>query len=209
TATPDGGSTFGSWSGSCAGPSTSCTVTMSAARSVTATFNVQRFTLSVTPAGTGSGSVSSNDGAISCPGTCSASYTSGTTVILTATPAGGSTFGGWSGSCAGSSTSCTVTMSGARSVTATFNVQRFTLSVNPAGTGSGSVSSNDGAISCPGTCSASYTSGTTVILTATPAGGSTFTGWSGSCAGPRTSCHVTTRASRSVTATFKDRKSVV
>src|SRR5207253_5258484 len=150
-----------------------------------------------------------NDGAISCPGTCSATYTSGTTVILTATPDGGSTFGSWSGSCAGSSTSCSVTMSGARSVTATFNVQRFTLSVNPAGTGSGSVSSNDGAISCPGTCSASYTSGTTVILTATPAGGSTFGGWSGSCAGSSTSCTVTMSGARSVTATFNVQRSTL
>src|SRR5207302_2654373 len=57
-------------------------------------FTVQ-VTLTVTEAGTGSGSVTSNDGAISCPGTCSATYNSGTAVILTATPAGGSTYGAW------------------------------------------------------------------------------------------------------------------
>ena len=49
-----------------------------------------------------------------------ANYASGTTVTLTATPAFGSTFTGWSGCDAVSGTTCTVTMSSARSVTASF-----------------------------------------------------------------------------------------
>src|SRR5207245_1810703 len=132
------------------------------------------------------------------------SYPSGTIVTLTATPSTGSTFAGWSGSCTTTSTTCTVTMSGARSVTATFNgsVQRFTLTVNSAGTVSGTVTSNDGLISCPGACSVSYPSGTMVTLTATPARGSTFGGWSGSCTGTSTTCTVTMSGARSVTATF-------
>src|SRR5438105_5558959 len=57
-------------------------------------------------------------------------------------------------------------MSAARSVTATFNVQRFTLTVGEAGTGSGTVTSSDGSIGCPGTCAATYNSGSSVTLTA-------------------------------------------
>src|SRR5437870_4029868 len=79
------------------------------------------FTLTVIKAGTGSGTVTSTPAGINCGTSCSASYPSGTIVTLTATPSTGSTFAGWSGSCTTTSTTCTVTMSGARSVTATFN----------------------------------------------------------------------------------------
>jgi hypothetical protein len=76
------------------------------------------FALTVTEAGTGSGSVSSSPAGISCPSTCSANFTSGTVVTLTATPAAGSTFAGWSGACTGT---CSVTMTAAKAVKATFN----------------------------------------------------------------------------------------
>src|SRR5438128_1906086 len=166
------------------------------------------FTLTVIKAGTGSGTVTSTPAGINCGTSCSASYPSGTIVTLTATPSTGSTFAGWSGSCTGPSTTCTVTMTAARSVTATFNasVQQFTLTVNPAGTGSGTVTSNDGAISCPGTCSATYDSGTVVTLTAAAASGSTFGGWSGSCTTTSTTCTVTMNGARTVTATFNVRR---
>src|SRR5207302_1475579 len=115
-------------------------------------------------AGTGSGTVTSSDGSIGCPGTCAATYDSGSSVTLTAAPASGSTFAGWSGCNGVSGSTCTVTMSAARSVTATFNVQRFTLTVGEAGTGSGTVTSSDGSIGCPGTCAATYDSGSIVSL---------------------------------------------
>jgi hypothetical protein len=78
------------------------------------------FDLSVSKAGTGSGTVTSSPAGIDCGSTCTAGYTSGTSVTLTATPAAGSVFAGWSGACSGTGT-CTVAMSAARSVTATFN----------------------------------------------------------------------------------------
>jgi hypothetical protein len=74
--------------------------------------------LSVTVAGTGSGSVSGAAG-ISCPGTCTGSFGASQTLVLTATPRSGSTFAGWSGACSGTNT-CKVAMSTDRSVTATF-----------------------------------------------------------------------------------------
>src|SRR5437870_3303290 len=175
---------------------------MSPEPSLFATFNVQRFTLTVTPGGTGSGTVTSSDGLISCPGTCSATYNSGVSVTLTERAGSGSTFGGWGGSCTGTSPTCPVTMSGARSVTATFNVQRFTLTVTPGGTGSGTVTSNDGLISCPGTCTATYNSGANVTLTAAAGSGSTCAGWGGACTGTSPTCPVTMSGARSVTATF-------
>jgi C1A family cysteine protease/chitodextrinase len=76
-------------------------------------------TFSLGVATTGSGTVTSSPSGISCGSTCSASYASGTAVTLTATAASGSTFTGWGGACSGTA-SCTLTMSAAQSVTATF-----------------------------------------------------------------------------------------
>jgi endoglucanase len=76
--------------------------------------------LTVSRAGGGSGTVASSPSGIACGSTCSASFSGGTSVTLTASPASGSTFAGWSGACTGTGT-CTVSMTAARSVTATFN----------------------------------------------------------------------------------------
>ena len=76
------------------------------------------YTLSVSKSG--SGTVSGSG--INCGTTCSASYTSGTSVTLTAAPATGYTFGSWSGCTTVSGTSCTVSMTAAKSVSATFTI---------------------------------------------------------------------------------------
>ena len=67
-------------------------------------------TLSVSKTGTGTGTVTSSPAGIACGATCSLSVAAGTPVTLTATPASGSTFGGWSGACSGTA-ACTLTMS--------------------------------------------------------------------------------------------------
>ena len=76
-------------------------------------------TMTVLNLGTGSGTVSSAPAGINCGSDCSETYTGGTSVTLTATPAAGSTFAGWSGDCTGIGL-CTVTMDAVKSVTATF-----------------------------------------------------------------------------------------
>lgn len=84
------------------------------------TGTIPGFSLSVTTAGTGSGTVTSDPSGINCGATCSANFGQNNPITLTATPAGGSVFAGWSGDCTGTG-SCTVLMTGAKSVTATFN----------------------------------------------------------------------------------------
>ena len=157
--------------------------------------------VTVTKAGTGSGTVTSSPSGINCGTTCSAAFTSGSTVTLTAAADTGSTFTGWSGDCSGTGT-CTLTMSASRSVTATFAAQAgHMLSVTKAGAGAGTVSSSPPGITCGATCSATFSAGSSVTLTASAAAGSSFTGWSGDCSGTGT-CTVTMSADRSVTATF-------
>ena len=57
--------------------------------------------IEVTTSGPGQGSVTSNPAGIACPGACKAELNSGAVVNLTATPASGSAFAGWSGACSG------------------------------------------------------------------------------------------------------------
>jgi endoglucanase len=165
--------------------------------------NPTTFPLSVTKSGSGAGTVGSTPGGVNCGSTCSASYNSGTSVTLMATPAGGSTFGGWSGACSGTATSCTVSMTAARAVTATFNsaTVNFTLTVGKTGQGLGTVTSTPAGINCGSTCSASFASGTSVTLLAAASGGSSFVGWSGACSGTG-ACTVSMTQARSVTANF-------
>lgn len=77
------------------------------------------YSLSVARAGAGFGLVTSSPSGINCGTNCSASFSSGSTVTLTATPDSGSVFGGWS-TCTGLGT-CSVAMNQTRSTTATFN----------------------------------------------------------------------------------------
>ena len=159
-----------------------------------------RVTLSVVRTGIGTGSVSGPG--ISCGTDCSEPYDRGTSVTLTASPASGATFTVWSGCDTVSGTTCTVTMNAARVVTATFDLQRFTLTVNKAGLGSGTVTSSPPGINCGTDCSEPYPSGTVVTLTATPALLNVFTGWDGCDAVSDTTCTVTMSRARSVTASF-------
>jgi len=76
--------------------------------------------LTVTLAGLGAGGVTSSPAGIDCGTTCTATFDATTVVTLTATPAAGSRFAGWSGACTGTA-GCAVTMSDAAAVTATFD----------------------------------------------------------------------------------------
>jgi ELWxxDGT repeat protein len=76
------------------------------------------FSLSVTRTGSGSGTVTSSPAGISCGSACSHSFAAGTDVTLHAAAGQNSVFSGYSGACSGMT--CTVHMSQARSVTATF-----------------------------------------------------------------------------------------
>src|SRR4029077_8527946 len=134
---------------------------------------------------------------------CSASYDSGTPVTLTARPAAGSIFSGWSGCDTVSGTTCTVTMNAARVIAAIFAPQTFTLSVNHEGSGTVTSISPDARINCGNACSASYNGGTAVPLRSRPGFPDVFVGWSGGGCSGTGNCVVTLGANTTVTAKFR------
>ena len=74
-----------------------------------------------------------------------------------------------------------VTVAAGSSVTANFARIEHTVTVGTTGAGAGAISSEPGGISCGGACSSRFLEGDVVTLTAVPATGSVFTGWSGPC----------------------------
>jgi hypothetical protein len=76
--------------------------------------------LAVTKIGTGAGTVTSSPAGINCGATCVATFPSGTAVTLTATRGAGSRFTSWSGDCAGTATTCLLTMTADRLAVARF-----------------------------------------------------------------------------------------
>ena len=205
TAAPGIGSMFTGWSGVAGCPGTApCTVTISVATNVAATFTLSSFGLTVMPGGNGSGTVTSGDGGINCGVDCTEPYQFNTMVTLTATANTGSKFTGWSGACAGFGTNpCTITIMAATNVTATFTltIHTLTTSIAATSTGTGTITSAPIGINCGIDCSEPYNYGTMVTLTATPAPGSSFSGWSGACSG-NMPCVLTITAAASAVATF-------
>jgi cysteine-rich repeat protein len=211
-ANPDSTSTFTGWSGSgitCPGTG-NCTVAMSAARNVTATFTIKKFTLTVSPTPGSTGKITGSG--VNCGqgnSTCTVmNINAGSAIALTASPGTEKAFSSWGGACAGQpGTTCSFTMDSDKTVSATFVDNRLT--VVREGDGSGTVTANSGMISCGNKCSDNYTIGATPTLTASAASGSRFGGWSeaegpaGNC-GSNTTCQVTMNGPRSVTATFID-----
>jgi hypothetical protein len=195
SAVPDAGSEFEGWSGACSGKS-ACVVNITAAQNVTATFT-RAYALTVTK--TGPGTVTSSPAGIDCGATCMATFSTGASVTLTATPGPGAEFQGWGGACSGKQPTCVVSMNSAQAVTASFKPV-YQLVVDK--TGQGTVTSVPEGIQCGGTCAAGFVEGVTVTLTATPDAGYRFVQWSGACSGTA-ACTVTMDAAKSVTATFE------
>jgi hypothetical protein len=199
---PAAGSVFAGWSGGgCTGVG-ACTVPVTGAMNVSAAFTLTTHLLTVARAGTGSGSVTSTPAGISCGAGCTASYDYGTSVVLSAAASTGSSFTGWSEPTCPGTGPCTVSVTAATTVTATFSLENYVLTVARAGTGTGTVVSNVAGINCGSDCTETFSWGTVVQLTATAAGNSGFSGWTGGgCSGTGT-CTTTVSAASTVTASF-------
>ena len=96
-------------------------------------------------------------------------------------------------------------MTGAKTVTATFQPSTYPLAVVTAGTGGGTVAG--GEIACTSGsqvgCTTAVGNGEWATLTATPDGSSLFKGWSGCTTMDGATCNVWMIGAKTVTATFQ------
>ncbi|MCA0375758.1 MAG: Ig-like domain-containing protein [Gemmatimonadetes bacterium] len=195
-ASPATGTDFLSFTGDCAVvQGTNCQVSTAPSRRVTVSFRA-RHTVRVDASGNGSGVITANSGGIDCAasnavssGSCSGNYPDGTVVTLTASPTNGSTFGGWSGACTGTTPTCTVTASAALTTTARFDRLGSLVIAAGAGNGTGAITSSPAGLNCAvvngaasGTCAVDFPVGTSVTLTATAAAGHVLNAWGAACA---------------------------
>lgn len=79
------------------------------------------YALTVSRVGAGSGMVTSSPAGINCGATCSALFSAGSMVTLTAAPAGGSYFIGWFGAGCSGTGACVVTMDAIKALDAYFD----------------------------------------------------------------------------------------
>jgi len=187
TSVPNTGYTFTNWtdlaSGAVVSASPNYTFALTANRTLVANFVLNNYTLTVTAV---NGTVSKAPD--------QATYNHGSNVVLTATPAAGYVFSSWSGDATGTTNPLTVSMTSNKNITANFTaipVNSFTLTVNAVNGSVAKVANQP-----------TYTSGSTVVLTATPAAGYTFSSWSGDATGSVNPLTVTMNANKNITANF-------
>jgi hypothetical protein len=155
----------------------------------------------------GSGHVVSTPAGIDCDSTtCSANFTDGGTVTLSATPAAGFVFDGWkTGPCTGTS-ACAVTLKDDQQLTARFtkhDPQQIHVAVAVSGPGQVQGGSIDCGLPPSVVCDATVAPGSTTTLTAFPGNLSRFMGWGGACTGTAPTCPVVATADIQVTAAFE------
>ena len=180
TANPSAGWSFAGWSGDLTGLVNPASLSMTANKTVTATFTLDTFV--IVDNVVGGGSVSRN---VSEP------YVFGQGVLLTANPSAGWSFAGWSGDLTGLVNPASLSMTANKTVTATFTLDTFVIVDNVVG--GGSVSRN---VSEP------YVFAQGVLLTANPSAGWSFAGWSGDLTGLVNPASLSMTANKTVTATF-------
>ena len=121
-----------------------------------------------------------------------ATYTQGTDVQLTAAPAVGWHFVGWSVDTASAVNPITIPMWAAKNITATFAIDQYALNVTVIGPGSVAKSPDQPL----------YDYNANVTLTATPQFGYSFMGWSGDTTGSTNPLIVPVNGLRNIMATF-------
>ena len=186
SSTANPGYTFSGWSGDLSGTNNPTSIPMNGPKNVVANFTQNQYTLIVNIAPIGSGLVTKVPD--------KTTYVYGDVVTLTATANAGYTFSNWSGDATGSTNPVTVTMNGNRTVTANFTPNQYTLTVNIAPSGSGSVTKSPD--------KASYIYGEWAYLKATAATGYAFDKWTGDVSGATNPIALTVNGNKTVTANF-------
>ncbi len=160
TAVPNPGYEFASWGGDLSGTTNPQSINVNSNFTISATFTAAQYNLSISQVGNGSVAKSPDK----------PTYSYGEKVTLTATPASGWAFTGWSGDVISPTNPLELTIEGNTALVANFMQEAsHTLSVTKVGEGSFTVNPPVGP----------YPTGTPITITATPAAGWVFTGWTG------------------------------
>ena len=180
SAVPAAGYAFTGWTGAASGTVNPLSLLMDADKTIGANFTRQYTLTSIAPTG-GTMTGTAADG----------KYLTGTTATLTAVPAAGYAFTGWSGAASGMVNPLFLLMDADKTIGATFTRQ-YTLSSSAVsnGTISGIVAGGK------------YLTGTSATLTAVPAAGYAFTGWTGAASGTANPLSVLMDADKTIGATF-------
>jgi uncharacterized repeat protein (TIGR02543 family) len=215
TAVPASGAStdFSGWTGACQTfTTTTCTLTMTGPKTVGANFIGGNTTYVLTGQVSGLGTITG--GGLNCTSSggagCTVPQAAGAGITLTATPSFGAAFSGWSGACSGTSPTCAVSMTNAKSVTAAFQTSGGgavgeTIALTVAGAGS----VTGAGVACASTatksklCTVQATHGQAMTLTAKAAVGYVFAGWTGACSGKKATCEVTVNTPLTIGAAFE------
>jgi len=179
TAFPDQGYSFANWSGDLTGSNNPTTILIDGDKILTANFSQNTHTLTI---------LAANGSVTKAPD--KANYIYGEVVTLTANPDVGYSFGGWSGDLSGAANPETIVMDGNKIVTANFNQDTYSLTVNAV---NGSVSRSP---------DRTYVYGDQVTLTALPDTGYAFSHWSGDLSGSTNPETIVIDGDKNVTANF-------
>jgi cyclophilin family peptidyl-prolyl cis-trans isomerase len=180
-ANPDEGWKFVRWEGDEANLNSRLLVSMNADKTVTAVFEAVQYEL--TTAVDGQGTVSPDSG----------TFGYNEQITLTATPATGWRFEGWTGGFVSSDNPAIVTMTEDKSITAVFVDEQPEYDLTITTTGQGTVSPGSG----------SFEAGTFLELTAAPATGWHFVRWGGDAVGSETTTQITMSQDKNITALFE------
>ncbi len=188
TASPNAGSVFGNWSGGLAGTDNPAWIELFENKTVSAVFNKHtQTTYKVSVTANGSGTVTKSPP--------KENYSHGEKVTLTAQPEPGHYFANWSGSVTGSTNPVTITVDRNMTIVGNFaSTPLFTLDVTVEGEGQVTWSPDK----------TTFSDGETVTLTATPAGGSQFVGWSGDALDLTNPLTLIMDGNKSIIATFTE-----
>ena len=184
TPTADVGWTFDGWGGDASGSDNPLSYTIIEDATIMATFTQDEYTLAVTiaPAGTGTVIISPMQ----------TSYHYGDEVTLTPVANPGWTFLEWSGDVSGSDNPLTLTIHGDTNITANFTQDQYTLDVTIEGFGSVAIDP----------VQATYIYGTEITLTATADPSWVFAGWGGDASGSDNPLTLTIHGDTNITALF-------
>jgi uncharacterized repeat protein (TIGR02543 family) len=200
TASAAEGFSFSGWSGGATGTQNPLSVTMDAAKSITANFSpvvlpTLTLTLATNPPNGGTIQV------MPAPNAAGGRYVQGTDVTLTAVPAFNFAFMNWSGDISSPSHSIKVTLDTDKTLTANFfesltPAHVLTLVTNPPAAGRIQASPT------PNAPNGQYYEGTVVTLTASALGLNAFTNWSGATNSTAATITIVVDADKMLTANF-------